>query len=137
MFSWYKYLIVNLFFPTSVFGIGIFFLIVPVPDLCRLHVSSCFANAAKLQQSLLVLQMHFYSAASSCFASTWAEIYNNLFLLCNCIKYTAVSSCFANASKLQQSLLVLQMQFYSAASSCFARRYTTTSSCFATALKIL
>ena len=25
MFSWYKYLIVNLVFPTSVFGVGIFF----------------------------------------------------------------------------------------------------------------
>ena len=25
MFSWYKYLIVTLFFPTSVFGVGIFF----------------------------------------------------------------------------------------------------------------
>ena len=25
MFSWYKYLIVNLIFPTSVFGVGIFF----------------------------------------------------------------------------------------------------------------
>ena len=25
MFSWYKYLIVSLFFPTSVFGVGIFF----------------------------------------------------------------------------------------------------------------
>ena len=25
LFSWYKYLIVSLFFPTSVFGVGIFF----------------------------------------------------------------------------------------------------------------
>ena len=25
MFSWYKYLIVSLFFPTLVFGVGIFF----------------------------------------------------------------------------------------------------------------
>ena len=25
MFSWYKYLIINLVFPTSVFGVGIFF----------------------------------------------------------------------------------------------------------------
>ena len=25
MFSWYKYLIVNLGFPTSIFGVGIFF----------------------------------------------------------------------------------------------------------------
>ena len=25
MFSWYKYLIVSLFFPASVFGVGIFF----------------------------------------------------------------------------------------------------------------
>ena len=25
MFSWYKYLIVNLVFPTSIFGVGIFF----------------------------------------------------------------------------------------------------------------
>ena len=37
MFSWYKYLIVSLVFPTSVFGVGIFFLIAPFPDLC-LHV---------------------------------------------------------------------------------------------------
>ena len=29
MFSWYKYLIVSFFFPTSVFGVGIFFLIAP------------------------------------------------------------------------------------------------------------
>ena len=34
MFSWYKYLIVNLVFPTSVFGVGIFFLIALFPDLC-------------------------------------------------------------------------------------------------------
>ena len=34
--SWYKYLIVSLFFPTSVFGVGIFFLIAPFPDLCLL-----------------------------------------------------------------------------------------------------
>ena len=33
-FSWYKYLIVSLVFPTSVFGVGIFFLIAPFPDLC-------------------------------------------------------------------------------------------------------
>ena len=25
LFSWYKYLIVSVFFPTSVFGVGIFF----------------------------------------------------------------------------------------------------------------
>ena len=31
MLSWYKYLTVNLVFPTSVFGVGIFFLIVPFP----------------------------------------------------------------------------------------------------------
>ena len=36
MFSKYKYLIVNLVFPTSVFGVGIFFLIVPFPDHCLL-----------------------------------------------------------------------------------------------------
>ena len=36
MFSWYKYLIVSLVFPTSVFGVGIFFLIAPFPDLCLL-----------------------------------------------------------------------------------------------------
>ena len=41
MFSWYKYLIVSLVFPTSVFGVGIFFLITPFPDL-RLLVSFCF-----------------------------------------------------------------------------------------------
>ena len=34
--SWYKYLIVSLVFPTSVFGVGIFFLIAPFPDLCLL-----------------------------------------------------------------------------------------------------
>ena len=35
--SWYKYLIVSLFFfPTSVFGVGIFLLIAPFPDLCLL-----------------------------------------------------------------------------------------------------
>ena len=34
MFSWYKYLIVSLFFPTSVFGVGIFFLIANFPDVC-------------------------------------------------------------------------------------------------------
>ena len=32
--SWYKYVIVSLFFfPTLVFGVGIFFLIAPFPDL--------------------------------------------------------------------------------------------------------
>ena len=37
MFSWFKYLIVSLFiFSTSVFGVGIFFLIAPFPDLCLL-----------------------------------------------------------------------------------------------------
>ena len=36
MFLWYKYLIVNLVFPISVFGVGIFFLIAPFPDLCLL-----------------------------------------------------------------------------------------------------
>ena len=35
-FSWYIYLIVILFFPAAVFGVGIFFLIVPFPDLCLL-----------------------------------------------------------------------------------------------------
>ena len=34
MFSWYKYLIVSLLFPASVFGVGIFFLIAPFPDRC-------------------------------------------------------------------------------------------------------
>ena len=34
--SWYKCLIVSLVFPTSVFGVGIFFLIAPFPDLCLL-----------------------------------------------------------------------------------------------------
>ena len=35
--SWYKCLIVSLFFfSTSVFGVGIFFLIAPFPDLCLL-----------------------------------------------------------------------------------------------------
>ena len=38
--SWYGYLIVNLFFPTSVFGVGIFFLIAPFPDLCLLVPSN-------------------------------------------------------------------------------------------------
>ena len=37
MFSWYKYLIVSLhFFSPRVYGEGIFFLIVPFPDLCLL-----------------------------------------------------------------------------------------------------
>ena len=37
MFSWYKYLIVNLvLFPISVFGVGILFLFAPFPDLCLL-----------------------------------------------------------------------------------------------------
>ena len=36
MFSWYKYLIVNLVFPSSFFGVGIFFLIAPFPNLCLL-----------------------------------------------------------------------------------------------------
>ena len=36
MFSKYKYLIVNLVFPTSVFGVGIFFLIAHFPDHCLL-----------------------------------------------------------------------------------------------------
>ena len=36
MFSKYKYLIVNLVFPTSVFGVGNFFLIAPFPDHCLL-----------------------------------------------------------------------------------------------------
>ena len=36
MFSWYKYLIISLVFPTSGFGSGILFLIVPFPDLCLL-----------------------------------------------------------------------------------------------------
>ena len=34
--SWYEYLIVSFFFPTSVLGVGIFFLISPFPDLCLL-----------------------------------------------------------------------------------------------------
>ena len=37
VFSWYKYLIVSLVSqPPSVFGVGIFFLIAPFPDLCLL-----------------------------------------------------------------------------------------------------
>ena len=36
MFLWYKYLIVSLVFLISVFGVGIFFLIAPFPDLCLL-----------------------------------------------------------------------------------------------------
>ena len=36
MFSWYKYLIVNLVFPTSVFRVGNLFLIAPFPDRCQL-----------------------------------------------------------------------------------------------------
>ena len=36
MFSWYKYLIVNLFFPTSAFWSGNLFLIAPFPDRCLL-----------------------------------------------------------------------------------------------------
>ena len=38
MVSWYKYLIVSLVFPTSVFGVVIFFLIVPFPDLCLFEI---------------------------------------------------------------------------------------------------
>ena len=34
--SRYKYLIVNLVFPTSFFGVGNLFLIAPFPDLCLL-----------------------------------------------------------------------------------------------------
>ena len=36
MFHGIKYLIVSMVFPTSVFGVGIFFLIAPFPDLCLL-----------------------------------------------------------------------------------------------------
>ena len=36
MFSKYKYLIVNLVFTNSVFGVGILFLIAPFPDHCLL-----------------------------------------------------------------------------------------------------
>ena len=36
LFSWYKYLIVNLVFPTSVFWSGNLFLIAPFPDRCLL-----------------------------------------------------------------------------------------------------
>ena len=42
MFSWYKYLIVSLFFPTLVFWSGSLFLIAPFPDLCLLVRSSEF-----------------------------------------------------------------------------------------------
>ena len=38
MFSWYKYLIVNLVFPHLVFCSGNLFLIAPFPDLCLLVV---------------------------------------------------------------------------------------------------
>ena len=38
MFSKYKYLIVNLVFPTSVFSSGNFFLIAPFPDLIGLSI---------------------------------------------------------------------------------------------------
>ena len=36
MFSWYKYLIVSLFFSLSCFWSGNLFLIAPFPDLCLL-----------------------------------------------------------------------------------------------------
>ena len=36
MFSWYRYLIVSLFFPTSGFWSGKLLLIAPFPDLCLL-----------------------------------------------------------------------------------------------------
>ena len=36
MFSWYKYLIVSLFFPASGFWSGNLFMIAPFPDRCLL-----------------------------------------------------------------------------------------------------
>ena len=34
VFSWYQCLVVGLFYPASVFGVGIFFMTAPFPDLC-------------------------------------------------------------------------------------------------------
>ena len=46
MFSWYKYLVVNLVFPTSVWS-GNLFLIAPFPDFCLLVLfeTFCFVRA--------------------------------------------------------------------------------------------
>ena len=43
MFSWYKYLIVNLVFSHLGFWSGNLFLIPPFPDLCLLVLFSCLA----------------------------------------------------------------------------------------------
>ena len=43
MFSWYKYLIVNLVFSHLGFWSGNLFLIMPYPDLCLLVPFYCFS----------------------------------------------------------------------------------------------
>ena len=45
MFSWYKYLSVNLVFPTPRFLSGIFFLIAPFPDHCLLYLSLLYLSS--------------------------------------------------------------------------------------------
>ena len=52
MFSKYKYLIVSLVFPTSVFGVGVFFMIARLPDLCLLVPSNTKRRYRKLSEQL-------------------------------------------------------------------------------------
>ena len=63
MFSWYRYLIVSLFFPTSGFWSGNLLLIAPVPDLCLLVpfcnasitcIRSCYIEAVSKRQNTAV-----------------------------------------------------------------------------------
>ena len=50
MFSWYKYLIVSLFFSHPGFWNGNLFLIAPFPDLCLLVPFYCYMNIIKLNR---------------------------------------------------------------------------------------
>ena len=71
MFSWYKYLIVNLVFPISVFGVGIFFLIAPFPDLCLLvnvkqqYIHLCSFCICDTDKSYVHVSRHSISKAVS------------------------------------------------------------------------
>ena len=55
IFSWYKYLIVNLVFPTSVFWSGNLFLIAPFPDLCLLVPCYAFVRNNVMNMSIIVI----------------------------------------------------------------------------------
>ena len=90
MLSLYKYLIVSSVFPTSDFGVGIFFLIAPFPDLCLLVPFWCnfvqdkyISKKLKIKLNLLKLKHGVQrSHLEACSLKKCTLIYTNFVFKC-------------------------------------------------------